>query len=513
MSPDSAAYCGQVSKEHRQKHGQFFTHPQAARFMADWALQSGVPELFDPAVGLGAFFAPVADAENIQCAGSEIDAAIINFWRTDGPRQDAKVVHENYLLSWGAPHGNIVCNPPYMRFQKFIGREQVFRAFQRHLGLKLSGYTNIASAFLLKSIAELREAGRLAYIMPLEFLNTGYGKVVKQRLIEKGHLAAIISVNCEKEVFPEAITSVGIVLYDAARHHSSVKFYTIDSVDELADVLRRVPITEVPVGQLNPAAKWLSYFSPSKFTVEEDLLAPLSDYGHFSRGIATGANEFFVLTPSEAKLLDIGLAEAVPCVARSSQVKGASFSQADYENLAEANAPVLLFRAADTPSDGACNYIWQGEQKGYNRRFITKTRRPWYKVEQRSPAPILLGVFSRGGYKVIRNDSGAVNLTCFHGFHPNFFGVEYVDRLFLYLASNPGRSIMALSARRYGDSLDKFEPNDLNGALAPCPQLLDQLPAGDVARALSCTRETGKTPKWVDDFFEVLRTPIGPAHR
>ena len=39
----------------------------------------------------------------------------------------------------GKSHANIVCNPPYMRFQKFIGRDSVFRAFVDNLGLRLLG--------------------------------------------------------------------------------------------------------------------------------------------------------------------------------------------------------------------------------------------------------------------------------------------------------------------------------------------------------------------------------------
>lgn len=107
------------------------------------------------------------------------------------------------MLSWGRKHTNIVCNPPYMRFQKFLNRDAVFSAFAKNAGLRLSGYTNTASAFLIKSLLELDGKGRLAYIMPLEFLNTGYGRAVKAKLLEGGHLAAIIKVDCEKQIFPD----------------------------------------------------------------------------------------------------------------------------------------------------------------------------------------------------------------------------------------------------------------------------------------------------------------------
>ena len=183
------------------------------------------------------------------------------------------------------------------------------------------------------------------------------------------------------------------------------------------------------------------------------------------------------------------------------------FGRADYDDLVRNDAPVLLFSVSKTHSKHAADYIRSGEQRGYNTRFLTKNRNPWYKTERRAPAPLLLGVFSRGGYKIIRNRSEVLNLTCFHGFQPNIIGMAYLDRLFLYLASAPGRDVVSLCVRRYGDALDKFEPNDLNQALVPGQQVFDDLSNGEVAKAVRCAERTGKTPGWIDTFFEQLMIP------
>ena len=108
--------------------------------------------------------------------------------------------------------------------------------------------------------------------------------------------------------------------------------------------------------------------------------------------------------------------------------------------------------------------------------YIPRDERMLLFDVRREPSPILIGVFSRGGYKIARNETQALNLTCFHGFRPNALGERRVDGLFLYLSSEVGRKIVSMSARMYGDSLTKFEPNDLNSALAPSPQALEDLP-------------------------------------
>jgi len=504
---ETLEYLQSVSDKHRRDHGQFFTNPNVASFMVEWVFGSGKPYLYDPAFGLGAFRVPVYRNSEIIFTASEIDSTIISFYSKTIGINVSFITHEDYLLSWGKKHTNIVCNPPYMRFQKFLNRDRVFESFKKNIGCNLSGYTNTASAFLLKSISEMDGFGRLAYIMPLEFLNAGYGAAVKENLIKNAHLVAIISIDCEKDVFPDATTSIGIILFDAATCYSDVKFYSLQSISELDHVLEQPPISSVAVSNLNPDVKWLPYFHRSSFIINCDKTVPLDYYGRFSRGIATGANEFFVLHKSKVKEKGFLSSEYIPCITRSSQIRKSIFEEKDFLRMKEEDCSVLLFSTNGSPSLQAMKYILGGEKMGFHERFLTKNRKPWYKTEIRKPAPLLLGVFSRGGYKIILNRSSALNLTCYHGFQPNLFGSQYINHLFLYLLSEAGRSILSLSMRKYGDSLDKFEPNDLNSALVPKPDYFDCLAMKKVDLAINHIEKTGLVPNFVDDFFAELKIP------
>ena len=199
--------------------------------------------------------------------------------------------------------------------------------------------------------------------------------------------------------------------------------------------------------------------------------------------------------------MGLGEYETTPCVAKSAQIRTPFFTDADFDRLTERDERILLFNIVGQPSDAARAYMRLGESLGYDQRYITRNRNPWYRLERREPSPILVGVFSRGGYKVVRNETAALNLTCFHGFRPNAVGERYIDHLFLYLSSAVGRRIVSLSARMYGDSLSKFEPNDLNAALAPSPQTLEDLPAERIAEALERVRHAGAIPDCVETLF------------
>lgn len=499
-----AIYCSEVDIVHRKRFGQFFTHPAVASFMVNWVLLSKSRSLYDPAFGLGAFYHASENVKDLIFTGSEVDPCIVNFWYKKTKDRKAVIREEDYLKSWGGEYDNIICNPPYLKFQNFLDREQIYKEFNNRIGFNVSGYTNVASIFLLKSLLELKQGGRLAYIMPLEFLNTGYGVLIKKKLIEKQYLKAIISLNCEKDVFPDVITSVGIVLVDSASISDQVNFYSIDCIDDLDKILEKKPVNSISVSMLQPSEKWMRYLKPHKVDFYNEHLTQLFYYGKFIRGIATGANDFFIASKRRFMSLNIPDKEIVDCITKSSQINKPFFSQDDYNVLKESDVSVLLFSPNGEISPSAQKYIKWGENHGYNERFLTKMRKPWYKTESRCPSPILIGVFSRGGYKIVRNTSRALNLTCYHGFQSNLFGDSYIDHIFLYLLSDAGRKILSLNMRRYGGSLDKFEPNDLNQSLVPLPRFFDMIPQKFIDDAMKIVQHSGILPQFMEDVFDKI---------
>ncbi|MEI6413014.1 MAG: N-6 DNA methylase [Pseudomonadota bacterium] len=507
-----SAYHHETSENHRKRLGQFFTDSRVAAFMVNWIRSSHQDSIYDPAFGLGAFYSAISNKSNLSFAASEIDWRILDFWnRHHRDARPVEIRQEDYLRAWGLTHANIVCNPPYMRFQNFLGRDQIFRDFEKRLGIRLSGYTNMASAFLLKSLSELKPGGRLAYIMPLEFLNAGYGTLIKKRLLDQSWIKAIIRFQCEKEVFPDATTTVGIILVDSGSPSSHVDFHRVDHMRNLDDILARMPVKRIPASSLQPGEKWLQYFQSYRLEYDAKRFVPLQYYGRFSRGIATGANNFFVGSASFFNQWGIRDDEVIACITKSCQIRKSCFSQADYAELHRADANVFLFSPNDPISAGARKYLLTGENSGYHQRFLTRNRNPWYKTEVRLPSPLLLGVFSRGGYKIIKNTSSALNLTCYHGFQPNQFGLSYVDGLFLYLLSDAGRQMLSLSMRQYGNVLDKFEPNDLNGAWVPNLEFFNLIPKQDIQEAMERVQDGGTVSQVIQNVFNDMLNSQSPA--
>lgn len=498
-------YIATVGNEHRKQYAQYFTPLPIARFMRNWLLNGKTNiEIFDPAFGLGAFFDDCAG--EIHFSGMEVDTVILDFYKSQvSSEYSSSIIQGDYLLHFGSKYPNIICNPPYLKFQKFGQKEKVLEEFKKRFYVVLSGYTNIASAFLVKSMFELADGGRLAYIMPSEFLNTGYGRQIKELFIQKRHLAHVIRIECEEDAFPDATTSLCILLLDSAQPYDNLSFYSVSSLDELESVLDN-PIKSIPYRDLRAEEKWGTHFESDSVTskISERHLVELSVYGHFARGIATGANDFFVLKKSEISKLDLCPEDYTPCITKSAQIKKPIFTEEDFQTLSAIDAPVYLFNVGNRHSMQASAYIRYGEEHGMNNGYLTQNRSPWYKMERREPAPIMLNVFSREGYKVVRNTSCVQSLTTFHCFYPNLFGRQRIDVLFLYLLSNVGHQILSSSMRNYGNKLNKFEPNDLNKAFVPSESFFDSI-STDVVHGLMEKVASGENVmKEIDSLFMPL---------
>jgi adenine-specific DNA-methyltransferase len=497
-------YTRMVGNLHRKNFGQYFTESRVAEFMIQWVAAGNPSSIYDPAFGLGAFYdAAKALGFHGDFMGAEIDQIILSFFQNKTNAFKLSIEQTDYLSLWGRTHNAIVCNPPYMRFQKFKGREKVFEDFQSNLGIKLSGYTNIASAFLVKSIHELSFGGRLAYIMPLEFLNTGYGTIVKELLIKDGGLRTIIKLDCERDVFPEVTTSIGIILFEKRKSSAPTKFFVVKNLSELGQLIEKESVSPISQSNLSPKEKWLMRFEKNT-SININHLVPISEYGSFVRGIATGANEFFTLSKKQIGSLQLLKDEVVPCITKSAQIRGTIFKEVDFEKLVEIDTPVFLLNLNGKLSNKANEYIAYGKSMGYDKRYLTKCRTPWYKIEKREPSPLWFGVFSREGFKVIRNYTNALNLTCYHGFRPNIFGIRFVDHLLLFFLSLAGRTILSQNMRKYGDSLNKFEPNDLNCAMCPNAAWFENISNEVVKREVTYLRDQGKLSEDAQSLFSNL---------
>jgi len=462
-APERAFELGADHAKIRQL-GQFFTPYPIAQFMARWVVAGKPRNVLDPAVGLGVLLRAVKEQGGVKTLiGYDVDSEVLKKAKSIWQGQWIALSQQDYLVDgWEQRYDGIICNPPYLHFRHYKNRAGLLAEFRERLGIPLGGQTNIHTLFLLKSLHQLSERGRAAYILPPEFLNADYGVAIKHYLLAHKSLKQVIAFDVKENVFDNVLTTSCILLFDRATESTGVTFRVVKSLEELTTP--KVIGKQVAYGDLNPAIKWQTYYRTQKRQIYRNLV-PLATYGAVRRGIATGANSFFTFNAEKQREFGIAEQYLLPCLTKANQASSHFFRQKDWEALRAAGKNVSLLNIGPKAGAAAKRYIRWGEEQGADQRYLTSHRKPWYRIEERPPAPILVTVFNRKGLRFVRNEAGVRNLTCFHGLYLNTLGLARIDLLMAYLMTKVAREIFEEHGRAYGEGLEKFEPNDLNGAL------------------------------------------------
>lgn len=506
-------YSKKISLEHRKKFAQFFTPYELASLMADWLL--GNPNLItvlEPAFGLGVFSRALSSKKSdLSIKGFDIDEKIFAEAKeifNDSSNVDLHL--EDYMFNdWNNKYDGIICNPPYFKFHDYDNKT-ILNEIENRLKIKLNGFTNLYTLFLLKSIYQLKSNGRLAYIIPSEFLNSDYGKLVKLTLIKNKVLRHIVVFDFEENVFDEALTTACILLCSNDKYNQKVKFTTIKKIDDLEQIknyISQYPLNNgdestINISDLDPEIKWRKYYQQQNGIRYKNLI-PFSSVAKVVRGIATGANEYFTFSKSKANQYGIDEKYLLPCICKAVDVKDNFFTKDDFNSLVNNDRKAFLLNAIGSQDENVLKYIEFGEKSGINKKYLTACRTPWYSLENRPPSPIWVSVFNRSGLKFIRNEANISNLTTFHCVYPvqnSLFDNVNVDVLFAYLLTNVAREIFEDNRREYGNGLQKFEPNDLNKAMMLDLSLLDKKTENKILELYKNYRESAIN-KLPDDSF------------
>lgn len=495
-------YTKKVPNEHIKSFGQYFTMPSVAKFMCTWTCENA-KSMLDPAVGNSIFLSFTHDLyPKCSLKGYEIDKTILEYF---GNPANAELLNSDYLLNdWDTQYDAIVCNPPYNRFQAVANRNEIINTIYAHTGIKYSNYTNLYILFLIKSIYQLTKEGRLAYIIPTEFLNSQYGTAIKKKLIDEKLLTAIINFKNDNEMFFNATTTCCILLL-AHNPKEQILFYTLESVEDLEELkIGTISKNCLPINysDINPEEKWRTYLNQEE-SQEYTNLIDIANFCKISRGIATGANDFFCMSRSKIEKFHIPQTALTECICKSADVKSVIFTTEDFQTLAQNDKTVYLLDIHEAREAGVEEYIASGEAQSVNKKHLLSHRNPWYSMEQKPIAPIWVSTACRGGLKFIRNLANVSSLTTFHSVFINKPYEEDINIIFCYFLTPIAQSIIRENRKELGNGLEKFQPGDLKTA-----KMLDItiLSADDYERInlIYCNMVESFDPTQIEELNEIF---------
>ena len=228
---------------------------------------------------------------------------------------------------------------------------------------------------------------------------------------------------------------------------------------------------------------------------------PLSEFARVVRGIASGANDFFFLTSEQIRQHGLDKKYFKRAIGRTRDCRQEKLIPDDIEALDNAGRPTWLLSIGKQSKEelpaSLRNYIETGERLGLHERSLIKTRRPWYRMEERSVPGLLFAYLGRRECRFIENCAGVVPLTGFLCVYPWKDSSEYRDKLWRALNHPQTTANLIFVGKSYGGGAIKVEPRQLDSL---------EIPASVLAEVGLATRE---------EFSQLtlLETPVSKAEK
>jgi len=468
------------TREGLREKGQFWTPDWIAEAMVEYVLAGGSKQLFDPAVGAGAFFraAKTVSKERgtkLSLAGAEIDQTALAQAEQHGLSASdlAHVRIADFVLD---PPKNklkaIVANPPYIRHHRLSAetKEKLKRLSEEITGKTFDGRAGLHIYFLIRALQLLDEGGRLAFIMPADTCEGIFANDLWKWVAGNFCLDVVVTFASGASPFPQVDTNPMIFLIRKAKPQETLHWVRCHEAGSnqlrdwiASDFASASPTTfSVTIRQLDEAIATGLSRAPNETVTGGPTLG---DFAKVLRGVATGANEYFFLTKQQADNFHISPKFLIPAIGRTRDVPDNKITPAILNSLAEQGRPTWLLSLNGKPVEqypqAIQSYLREGEELGLPQRPLISQRRPWYKMESRVAPPILFAYLGRRNSRFIRNYAGVIPLTCFLCVYPHQTGQDYLERLWPLLNHPETLANLPLIGKSYGSGAVKVEPRAL----------------------------------------------------
>ena len=317
----------------------------------------------------------------------------------------------------------VVTNPPYTRQEEMEYKDQIREAALTYTDgtkIPLDARAGIYAYFFIHSAKFLKNGGRMGYITSDTWLDVGFGKDLKKFFLDHFKILCIIWYSVRAFERPLVGTCISIFekedTSEDIRKDNIVKFVRIKrpmDADKIIKTLENtlenyeddnIAIITKQQAELRAEEKWGRYLRAPAICfkiINHPKMVELHKLCDIRRGITSGANDFFYLDREKIKQWNLEQEFLKPVIVSPKNVS-LEITPSDITHWV-----LMVHDSKEKLAKKAPNvlkYIEWGENleirikggkkagqivKGIHNLSTVKSRRIWYDLGQRKPAPIL----------------------------------------------------------------------------------------------------------------------------
>ncbi len=438
----------------------------------------------------------------------------MDFWG----KQSIKLYIEDFTQATPPDRDNqkpnlLICNPPYVRhhYLQKAEKQRLQKLGEQETDIKLSEQAGLYGHFLLISHKWMAENALAGWLIPGEFMSVNYGRQIKKYLSSKVTLLHIHCFNPNDVQFEDALVSSAIVWFKkAVPSNNHVVKLTYGGT-----LLKPAISKNITIKHLSSKAKWnglfldtdnaqvdqdtkkkqeYSLFGEEGETIirgKEEKQFLLSDFFDVKRGIATGANKYFIL--SQKQVFEYQLPEEflTPVLPGPRNLRSNIIETDNYGNpILDQRLYLLTCNLSEKDIENKYISLWKylqrGIELGINNGYLCKNRKLWYLQEKRPECTFLCAYMGRqdtrksSPFRFILNFSKATATNAYHILCPKPMLKKVLEdnpkmvNLVWQALETISSKILIEEGRVYGGGMHKIEPGELANVPAESIFLLIQ---------------------------------------
>ena len=360
-------------------------------------------------------------------------------------RNRIELLAKDALTYTGEGNQQIMANPPYTRHHSISNKKKnALSQFATKVGVELpltAGYHAYFMAFAWTSDWSEREV----LLLPTNWFDAKYGQKLREMMFERGPKEIAIFENGDgRSVFENALTTACLI----TTQQNKIKEKNSQTIPRIR-IVRAIKSSSNEHSHKGMTPLRLKEILNSNGHAESETKNRLSDVFRVKRGIATGSNDFFVLSQSSLASSNIQKRETRPILRR--------LSKKDLKNQVQ-----YLWIPAKRASKASQLLVRKGRRQKIHRKYLCSQRKPWWRIGVPAPPTYFISYMGRGKPVVKANKRGLLNLNNIHGMYLRE-GVsrKKSEKIITWLQSAKGKTTLMQCSRRYEGGLWKLEPGDI----------------------------------------------------